>query len=288
MQALRSAVPRVLSRLPASWLERAEELARRNSATSRLMKRLSSAVVSGPQPIAGGPAKGLLIDVADSRPSYILGIAEEDVQGFLVEHLRAGASFYDLGANVGYFSLVAARLVGGSGHVRAYEPLPYNAEVLRSNVARNALANVTVVEAAVSASSGEALFEEGPTGQDGHLGQGTLRVRTVTLDDEVADGAPPPTLVKLDIEGAEHDALRGARETLTRHRPVILCEMHADPWELDRNPVPVLLSELGYRVSWLEEGVDSGEFWAPHVVGIPGAASGLEERPAPTPEAPGR
>src|SRR4051794_1361172 len=106
MQAPRSALSRLLSRLPASWLERAQHLAQRNSATSRLLKRLSSAIISGPQPIAAGPAKGLLIDVADSRPSYVLGTAEEDVQGFLVEHLRAGGAFYDLGANVGYFSLI--------------------------------------------------------------------------------------------------------------------------------------------------------------------------------------
>lgn len=260
----------VLRRLPKPLLATAQRLAAGNTRTSRLLKRASRRMVNGPQPIGAGPAAGLLIDVGDSRPSYVLGTAERDVQGFLAAHLRPGGVFYDLGANVGYFTLMGARLVGPAGHVRAYEPLPHNAQLLQANIDRNGLTHVVAVDAAVAGEDGVATLREGPTGQDGALGaDGTIHVRVVSLDAEVERGAPPPTLVKLDIEGAELAALQGASITLDAHRPVVLCELHQQPYDLDQHPVAALLRGHGYSVSWLELGVTRG-FWAPHIIGIPG------------------
>jgi FkbM family methyltransferase len=256
------------ARVPSPVLERAQAIAARRSPASILLRRLTSGARSGVREIASGPARGLRIDLADSRPSYVLGTAELGLQQFMVDHVRPGGVFYDLGANVGYFTLIAARLVGAEGHVRAYEPLPTNAAALRRSVALNGLSNVTVIEAAVASAVGTASFQPGPTGQDGRLGAGDLEVQTRAVDADVQDGAPPPSVVKIDVEGAEHDALLGMRATLTEHRPVIVCEMHDDPWDLDQNPVPVLLSGLGYDVAWLE-GEIGEEFWAPHLVAIP-------------------
>jgi FkbM family methyltransferase len=262
---------RILEVLPRPVLAAAQRVAARKSRTSRLLKRVSVRMLSGPQRIAGGPASGLLIDVGTSRPSYVLGTAEEEVQRFLVAHLTLGDSFYDLGANVGYFTLMAAKLVGRTGYVRAYEPLPENAALLRGNVERNGFDQATVVEAAVAGEDGMARLKRGATSQEAALSRaGDIEVKVISLDRELERGARPPTLVKLDVEGAEHDALLGARRTLAEHRPIVLCELHSEPLELDQHPVALELTSHGYRVSWLEDDVVSGAFWAPHLIGVPG------------------
>jgi FkbM family methyltransferase len=275
-----AAVERLLSRaaywtmvhLPAPAIARLQAIAQENSATSRAMSRITRSIRSGERRIAGGPAQGMLIDLSGSRPSYLLGTTEPGVQEFIVEHLHEGGVFYDLGANVGYFTLVGARIVGSRGRVRAYEPFTENAAALRRNVALNGLTDtVTVVEAAVADHAGQAAFRTGPTGQDGRLSdEGELVVPMVTLDEEIGQGAAPPTFVKIDIEGAELAALRGMREALKTHRPVVLCEVHHPPHGLETNPVARLLAEASYDVRWLEGGVNDEEyFWTPHLAAVP-------------------
>jgi FkbM family methyltransferase len=209
----------------------------------------------------------LLIDVAGSRPSYILGTAEPDVQAFLAEHLRPGDTFFDLGANIGYFSLVGAALVGPTGRVVSFEPSPVNAMALRRNLELNGLVNVEVVEAAVSDTEGVASFDPTDDDQSGRLAEGPASVRTVTIDAEVARTGWSPSLLKVDIEGAEEAALRGMHETLLTHHPVILCEVHALP-DLS-GPLATSLRDLGYEVRWLEGDIDGTGFWAPHLLAFP-------------------
>ena len=221
-------------------MKRVQAVASRNTPASQLVRRLTRAGRTGVRTITDGPAKGMKLDVADSRPSYVLGTAEPLMQDFIVHHLARSDVFYDLGANVGYFSLVASAVIGPGGSIRAYEPLPANVVALRRTVELNKMVNVTVIDAAVSSEEGTAFFVEGGTGQDGRLGEGGLRVRTVTVDAEIQGGAPPPSMIKLDIEGAEHDALLGMQETLRKFRPIIICEMHVGPWDLETNPVPAL------------------------------------------------
>jgi len=253
--------------LPAPVLARLQAAARNNSRTSRAIKRLSAAVSGGAHHIAEGPARGMLIDVAGSRPSYILGTAEPEVQRFLQEHLAPGDVFYDLGANVGYFTLVGASLVGPTGAVRSYEPMAPNVAALNRNIELNKLTNVTVVAAAVSDSAGEAAFSAGPTDQDGRLGAGDLRVRTVSIDEELAAGAPAPSLIKLDVEGAEESAVVGMARCIVDHKPILLCELNEEPFTLEGHPVAKALSAQGYSLRWLE-GVGDGA-WAPHLVATP-------------------
>ena len=251
---------------PAPMLQRLQRAAANNSRTSRLLKRVSGRISGGPQTIGSGPAEGMVIDVAGSRPSYILGTAEPEVRDFLASHLKPGGSFYDLGANIGYFTLVGASLVGPAGAVRSYEPFPANLAALRRNVELNALSNVVIVPAAVADRAGEARFEVGPTDQDGRIGEGDLVVRTVSIDDELASGAPPPTVVKIDVEGAEGKVLEGMSATLRDRRPIVLCELHEDPFDLDAHPVARALAAHGYELAWL---TDEPGLWAPHLVGLP-------------------
>lgn len=261
-------------RLPKPLIAQAQDLVGRSPRARAAIRRLTGPARQGTHSIAEGPAKGLLIDVSSSRPSYVLGTAEPDMQRFFASTIKPGDVVLDLGANVGFFTLVAAALTGPNGRVVSYEPMQATNEALRHNVALNGLAHrVEVVQAAVSASDGVALMDANESDQDASLvisTSGDMReVRTVCVDSEVRRIATGPSFIKIDVEGAEADVMEGMRDTLERYRPVVVCEIHTHDHDLD-GPVPAILRDFGYRVYWLEDGVDSAEsFWAPHLVGVP-------------------
>jgi FkbM family methyltransferase len=202
-----------------------------------------------------GSAKGLWIRISPrfGRAVYN-GSYEAIVQETLAKCLRPGMVFYDIGANVGLFTLIGARCVGTSGRVFAFEPDPEVCQELRENVERNELHNVEVVEAAVSSATGSADFVRADPKISPGMGIGKLtssagkeakiRVRTVALNDFLSQ-AKPPSVIKCDVEGAEMAVLEGARGVLKRHRPIVVCEAHSE--EL-ATAVTKLLEEMGYRV----------------------------------------
>jgi FkbM family methyltransferase len=187
-----------------------------------------------------GRMKGARINLGGSFLRYLTGDAEPEVQEALAELIKPGQTVYDVGANIGFFTILCSRLVGPQGKVYAFEPIPQNLATLRHNVALNDLANVTIVEQALSSSTGTAemfvspwsafhsLNVEGATKQDNHGPQtGQITVRTVTLDEFVqGEGARVPDLVKIDVEGAELIVVAGMRETLRSVKPLLLCELH--------------------------------------------------------------
>jgi FkbM family methyltransferase len=271
--ALGWAIHRTAALLPRPVLDLVQGLVSRNRRVRGVVRRVTAPMRSGAHTIARGPAQGLLMDVAGSRPSYLLGTAEPDVVAVFERHLSRGDVALDLGANVGFFTLVSAALVGPEGRVVAFEPLPDNAAALRRNVALNALAHVAVVEAAVSDSEGSADLTLGESDQVASLafddrGEETIRVETVTIDAEMQRRGLAPTMIKIDVEGAEDAVVRGAIETLTTHRPVVLCEIHEDKPSVNYG-VPKMLADLGYELSWLQEFPDGERFWAPHLVAVP-------------------
>ena len=229
--------------------------------------------------VAGGLARGLRLRVDLKREKYFwLGTHEMPVQRALEREAQRGWTVYDIGAHIGFFTLALARQVGAAGRVVAFEPLPANLSALRENLAMNpaVAANVQVVEAAVSRESGRAaLFAEASSTMArltappaGHTG--THEVATLALDDLVfARGAPPPRLVKMDIEGAEGLALAGARRLLREAAPLLLIEVHGEEaaravWEE--------LRQAGYRVLTLErdrEFLAPGEFAKAHILAVP-------------------
>lgn len=186
--------------------------------------------------IEQGAGAGLKIDLTGAVLRYGLGLAEEAVQDALRTHVRPGSVFYDVGANVGFLSLIAARLTGPQGRVVAFEPVPDTLQQLRRNLEINGFTNVEVVGAAVGDAPGRARLQVEKTSQTSHLaslsGMGTgevageIDVEVVTLDQFIADGQPAPDVVKIDIEGAEVLALRGMQRLLATHRPTIICEIH--------------------------------------------------------------
>jgi FkbM family methyltransferase len=195
---------------------------------------LQKRVARGACVVARGPGKGLRIDATGRNAGYVLGTSDRDEQVWLAEHLRSGDVFYDVGANVGFFTLIGARLVTPRGTVVAFEPLPTNLSQLEKNVELNSFKHVLVVPAAVGAATGTSSFGS-PSGRRDNArllperGQApsVVEVRVTSIDDwRWETRARPPSVMKIDVEGAEIDVLRGAKATIRDHRPIMLVEVH--------------------------------------------------------------
>jgi FkbM family methyltransferase len=180
--------------------------------------------------IAVGPMKGREFSGGLSQQ---LGIYELHVQYAILNNLNEGNTFYDIGANTGYFSLLGSHRVGSEGCVYAFEPYPRNIDMLQKTIKDNCLTNIRLERYALSDScSGVRLFLS--TGQDHataslipEAGQESLTVETRTLD-EFLTSHEWPHLIKLDVEGAEHLVLQGASRILTDDRPITwLIEVHS-------------------------------------------------------------
>lgn len=157
----------------------------------------------------------------------LLGTYEEEQTRLFEETIRPGSTVLDVGAHVGYYTLLSSVLVGDGGSVWAFEPHPENCAFLREHARINRCANVRVSEVAVSDASGSARFDFGSGSGTGRLAAaGRVEVRTVRLDDVVAQEGLAPAAVKIDVEGAERSVLEGARETLARHSPVLFLSTH--------------------------------------------------------------
>lgn len=209
--------------------------------------------------VAAGPSKGLWLELNPrTGRAYALGTVEAGVQQFLVERLNHNDVFYDLGANIGVFSLLAARMVGDHGKVFSFEPDSTNAERLRRNTARNQFTNVTVVEAGVWSETCDKKFaaaeEISPDRGVGTFVTDTFpesarSVHCFALDDYVKR-AVAPNGIKCDVEGAELEVLKGAEATLNKYGPWLLCEMHSS--ENDR-AARKFLAGLGYSCEDVDE-----------------------------------
>jgi len=167
--------------------------------------------------------------------------------------------FYDIGANIGFFTMVAARLVGDKGKVFAFEPEEEALRRLRKNVERNGLTNVSVVETAVWSTAGSVLFSrcDFRFSTDRGLGKivssaaeaNTILVPSISLD-YFAINASAPHLIKCDVEGAEVEVFRGAVNLLAQYKPIVICEMHSS----DKISVLRELFEgFGYQVRLLND-----------------------------------
>ena len=180
-------------------------------------------------PVLGGTLRGKWwLPQSGGKVLRILGGTYEPEQTRAFgEHLHAGGTLLDVGAHVGYYTLLSAVLVGPRGRVVAFEPNPRNCGYLRRHVRMNGCANVQVEEAAGSAANGTARFVFGSGTGTGHLAEGgTVEVQTVRLDDYCASRGIVPTAIKVDVEGAELDVLRGGEETIVAHHPVIFLSTH--------------------------------------------------------------
>jgi FkbM family methyltransferase len=202
-------------------------------------------------PILQGPLRGKLWAVGSATHGCWLGSYEFAKQRLFSKTLRPGDIVFDVGANVGFYSLLAAVRVGASGRVYAFEPLPRNLDCLRRNLTLNQIANVDIVEAAVAAEPGVVTFDTGAHPSLGRIDPaGSLSVRSVMLDGLVSSAALPiPTVIKMDIEGGEVAALEGARNTLTLHHPRIFLATHGTR---AHEACCSLLESVGYELRSLD------------------------------------
>lgn len=189
--------------------------------------------------------------------------SEDRTSSLFREHVAPGNVVFDVGANVGFYSLTAASMVGPSGRVVAFEPGPKTSARLRENAALNGFANLVVVEVAVSDKPGvlhlhlgedseaNSLYDAGPAAT------GSVEVSVLTLDAYAeAEGIARVDLLKIDAEGAEVGIIRGARRILTGpDAPPVIVEANPVTLRTAGESVDSLRAEveaLGYTVEVIE------------------------------------
>ena len=195
----------------------------------------------------------------------IATITQANIIRWIDEHLQPGDSFLDVGAHCGWLSIRAARRVGRTGRVLAFEPSPILVDFLRYHVTVNRLPQIIIVPKAVSDSDSEApffllnggfSFRNSLTIERDDLPfvrpeeKVRITVPTVTLDGYCAQHDLRPGLVKIDVEGAELDVLKGCREVLRQARPVVIVGIHPYwlPTGQNADQILALLSDCGYAV----------------------------------------
>ena len=204
-----------------------------------------------------GPLRGARWVVGSGSHGCWLGHYEQHVQRALVSLLRPGLAVYDVGANVGFFTLLAGRLVGVDGTVVALEPSSRNVEFLERHVRLNSLDNVRVMPVAAGRESGRGTFRTGGDSSTGRLApEGDLGVEVRRLDDlPDARDVRAPDVIKIDVEGAEEDVLRGAARILRLHHPSILLAFHGSRrWRACSE----LLQEHAYETRLIGGSLESG------------------------------
>lgn len=190
----------------------------------------------------------LTVDIGDGIGRQVLeGTYEPQETAFFRRHVRKGCVVLDVGANIGLFTIMASCLVGETGRVYAFEALPENIAMIRSSLAENRLSsNVTLYHALVADRERDDLeiafhpLEEQDTRSPlAHLGGSFVvgrdqilppylrrkPIRTLPLD-EMVPASDRVDFIKIDIEGAEMLAMRGASRILDRDRPMIMTEVH--------------------------------------------------------------
>jgi FkbM family methyltransferase len=180
-------------------------------------------------PIMGRPLRGYWwLPTSRGKVLRVLrGTYEPEQTAHFVRWIGPGATVIDVGAHVGYYTLLASMLAGESGSVWAFEPEPTNAAFLREHMSLNHCRNVHVEELAVSNSSGHARFHLGKGSGTGRLDStGDVEVRTIKLADFCEARGIRPTALKIDVEGAEAEVLAGARDLIRETRPVIFLSTH--------------------------------------------------------------
>jgi len=170
-----------------------------------------------------GPLRGKRWIAGSSNHGCWLGSYEASKQRKVIELVRPGMVCWDVGANVGFYTLLFAELVGPLGKVFAFEPLPLNVGLLRRHVEMNGYGNVRIFPCALADFDGEASFEPGPNPSMGRIApSGPLRGPCARADTLLARGeVEAPDVIKIDVEGAEAEVLRGSQRVMER-RPVIL------------------------------------------------------------------
>jgi FkbM family methyltransferase len=200
---------------------------------------------------------------------FYQGYSEPETARFILNFLRPGMVFFDVGAHIGEYALLASHAVQSSGEVHAFEPQPDTFAHLTNNVELNDLRNVSLNDCAVSDRNGEVDFTVrsepslssmvGATEPPKKEAAGrTIKVPTRRLDDYCRERGCWPDLMKIDVEGAELLVLQGAKELLAAppgRAPCLVLEYGADNYSrfgYDFHDIVSVLGQAGYRIFRLD------------------------------------
>jgi FkbM family methyltransferase len=208
-----------------------------------------------------GPLKGYQWTTASSY-EYLLGNYEDTKTiATLSSWLKPGSVYYDLGANVGYYALLANRFIT-TGKIYAFEPMPLNRQVFEQHLQLNKEKithnNIVLLPFAISDKEKEVIFSNNKEQRDGNTyidGSSifkssceTITVKCFSIDELLQQDFAPPSVIKIDVEGAEYDVLIGAMNTLKQHKPNILLATHDCHLPGVKDKCVNLLKELGYEL----------------------------------------
>jgi FkbM family methyltransferase len=222
---------RALDHVPGFVAQRLQS----GTSTTRLLRPVVNAFLPDREIVVrvrSGPAAGLRLPIHPrSEKYYWTGVHERHVQQALAERLRPGMTFWDVGAHIGFFSLLAARFVTSTGAVEAFEPFPPNRVRLGTSIELNRATNVSVHAVALAADTGSATFHLSSSSLMGSLVptgcSKSMPVACMRADDVVRT-ARVPDVIKIDVEGAELAVLRGASRLFTSVKPTVLVELTTD------------------------------------------------------------
>jgi FkbM family methyltransferase len=245
----------------------------------------SQRIIGAVAQIESGPGKGLRFDAGADTHRFASGQYERPVQEALAKAVRPGSVCYDIGANLGFFSVLLAHLAGPTGSIYAFEPLPANAAMIERNALLNRFRNVRVFKLALSRVDGQ---EELLVAH--HVGgavlksagappdlAGSLTVKTAALDTLVdREQVNPPNFVKIDVEGAELDVLYGMRKVLQNWHPTLIMELDDESAIACEKKVSLcqsFLSDLGYRTEFLTNSYPDGGWFVLHFLAVSSAST---------------
>lgn len=218
-------------------------------------------------------AEGFQIEVFSPRHNrigealYQTGIWEPQVTQAVRSIIRPGMTVVDVGADIGYFTLLFASLAK-PGTVVAFEPIPSAHQMCKGNLERNGIANVMMLDCALGRETRTVILREplNLSRIDLHsVGRspGDIEVSLRRFDDLWAELALPRVdAVKIDVEGAEHEVLLGMEGTLRRDRPLLIVEVHGGMLPLfasSKAAVLTYLEGLGYRRQVLDGDAELAE-----------------------------
>lgn len=211
-----------------------------------------------------GPLDGYKMKVDwHGQRGFVYGTWEPDVVAAFRAAVQPGQVALDIGAAVGFYTLLLAKLVGPKGRVYSFEPMAESRAVLEENVRLNGLAHVTVTPKAVMDYSGELELHVNNDGNvlhahleyaEGVNGVRFVSVPCLSIDDFWEDKGMPVHFMKIDVEGAEAKVLQGARRVIEACRPNLLIELHYFDRIEGEHPALQILRDWGYAIKPIDKG----------------------------------